>query len=140
MPVPLLDLRAQHSLIKADGVSAMMRGVDDQLFILGAPVQQLEEEIARLSHTAHAIGCASGTDALLLALRVLIVGRGDDVVTTPFAFFVTVGAVHHVGATPVFCHSDAAACNLLPDAAGAACNSRPRAIIPFGLFGQMAEI
>ena len=103
MPVPLLDLRAQHALIKDEVVSAMMRVVDDQLFILGAPVQQLEEAVARLSHTAHAIGCASGTDALLLALRALDIGRGDEVVTTPFTFFATAGTIHNVGARPVFC-------------------------------------
>jgi dTDP-4-amino-4,6-dideoxygalactose transaminase len=140
MPVPLLDLRAQHSLIKDDVVSAMMRVVDDQLFILGAPVEQLEADIARLSHTAHAIGCASGTDALLLALRALNVGRGDEVVTTPFTFFATAGTVHNVGARPVFCDIDPGTFNMLPDAAAAACNSRTRALIPVDLFGQMAEI
>ena len=140
MPVPLLDLRAQHALIRDEVVSAMMRVVDDQLFILGAPVQQLEEEIARLSHTAHAIGCASGTDALLLALRALDVGRGDEVVTTPFTFFATAGTIHNVGATPVFCDIDPATFNMVPAAAAAAVTSRTRALIPVDLFGQMAEI
>jgi dTDP-4-amino-4,6-dideoxygalactose transaminase len=140
MPVPLLDLRAQHALIKDEVVSAMMRVVDDQLFILGAPVQQLEEAVARLSHTAHAIGCASGTDALLLALRALDIGRGDEVVTTPFTFFATAGTVHNVGAKAVFCDIDADTFNMVPAAAAAACTSRTRAIIPVDLFGQMAEI
>ena len=140
MPVPLLDLRAQHSLIKDEVVSAMMRVVDDQLFILGPPVQLLEEEIARLSHTRHAIGCASGTDALLLALRVLEVGRGDEVVTTPFTFFATAGTVHNVGAKPVFCDIDPATFNMLPAAAAAACTSRTKATIPVDLFGQMAPL
>lgn len=140
MPVPLLDLRAQHALIRDEVVNAMMRVVDDQLFILGGPVQQLEEAVARLSHTAHAIGCASGTDALLLALRALDVGRGDEVVTTPFTFFATAGTVHNVGAKPVFCDIDPATFNIAPAAAAAACTSRTRAIIPVDLFGQMAEI
>lgn len=140
MPVPLLDLRAQHALIKDEVVSAMMRVVDDQLFILGAPVQQLEEEIARLSHTAYAIGCASGTDALLLALRALDVGRGDEVVTSPFTFFATAGTIHNVGATPVFCDIDPVTFNMVPAAAAAAVTSQTRAIIPVDLFGQLAEI
>jgi dTDP-4-amino-4,6-dideoxygalactose transaminase len=140
MPVPLLDLRAQHALIKDEVVGAMMRVVDDQLFILGAPVQQLEEEVARLSHTKHAIGCASGTDALLLALRALNVGRGDEVVTTPFTFFATAGTVHNVGAKPVFCDIDPSTFNMVPEAAAAACTSRTRAIIPVDLFGQMADL
>lgn len=140
MPVPLLDLRAQHALIKDEVVSAMMRVVEDQLFILGAPVQQLEQAIAQLSRTAHAIGCASGTDALLLALRALDIGRGDEVVTTPFTFFATAGTVHNVGAKAVFCDIDPATFNMAPAAAAAACTSRTRAIIPVDLFGQMAEI
>lgn len=140
MPVPLLDLRAQHALIKDEVVSAMMRVVDDQLFILGAPVQQLEEAVAQLSHTTHAIGCASGTDALLLALRACNVGQGDEVVTTPFTFFATAGTVHNVGATPVFCDIDPATFNMLPAAAAAAITSRTRAVIPVDLFGQLAEI
>jgi dTDP-4-amino-4,6-dideoxygalactose transaminase len=140
MAVPLLDLRAQHALIKDEVVSAMMRVVDDQLFILGAPVQQLEEAVAQLSHTRFAIGCASGTDALLLALRALDIGRGDEVVTTPFTFFATAGTVHNAGAKAVFCDIDPATFNMVPGAAAAACTSRTKAIIPVDLFGQMADI
>jgi dTDP-4-amino-4,6-dideoxygalactose transaminase len=140
MPVPLLDLRAQHALIKDDVVRAMMRVVDDQLFILGAPVQELETEVARLSRTRHAIGCANGTDALLLALRALDVGRGDEVVTTPFTFFATAGTIHNVGATAVFCDIEPDTFNIDPDAAAAACTSRTRALIPVDLFGQMAAL
>jgi len=140
MPVPLLDLRAQHALIKDEVVSAMMRVVDDQLFILGAPVQRLEEAVAQLCQTAHAIGCASGTDALLLALRALNVGRGDEVVTTPFTFFATAGTVHNVGAKPVFCDIDPVTFNILPAAAKAVTTSRTKAVVPVDLFGQMAEI
>jgi dTDP-4-amino-4,6-dideoxygalactose transaminase len=119
----------------------MMRVVDDQLFILGAPVQQLEEAVAQLSHTAHRPSAArSGTDALLLALRALNVGRGDEVVTTPFTFFATAGTVHNVGAKPVFCDIDPATFNMVPAAARAAATSRTKAVIPVDLFGQMAEI
>src|SRR6187397_132652 len=140
MPVPLLDLRAQHALIKDEVLSAMMRVVDDQLFILGAPVQQLEEAVARLSHTAHAIGCASGTDALLLALRALDIGRGDEVVTTPFTFFATAGTIHNVGARPVFVDIEPDTFNISPAAAAAARTSRTKAVIPVDLFGQMAAV
>src|SRR5205823_3542806 len=79
-------------------VAARMRVVDSQLFILGEPVEQLEREIAELSRTKFAIGCANGTDALLLALRALDIGRGDEVITTPFTFFATAGTIHNVGA------------------------------------------
>jgi dTDP-4-amino-4,6-dideoxygalactose transaminase len=140
MPVPLLDLKAQHSLIRDEVVREMMRVVDDQLFILGAPVQQLEEDVARLSHVAHAIGCASGTDALLVAMRALDIGRGDEVVTTPFTFFATAGTVHNVGATPVFCDIAPDTFNMTAAAAAAACTTRTKAIIPVDLFGQMAPI
>src|SRR5688500_19723690 len=102
MPVPLLDLRAQHATIKDDVVRAMMRVVDDQLFILGEPVERLERDVASLSNTKHAIGCANGTDAILLAMRSLDIGRGDEVITTPFTFFATAGTVLNVGATTVF--------------------------------------
>lgn len=140
MPVPLLDLRAQHALIKDEVVQAMMRVVDDQLFILGAPVQALEAEVARLSHTPYAIGCASGTDALLLALRALDIGRGDEVVTTPFTFFATAGTIHNAGATAVFCDIEPDTFNIDPAAASAACTSRTRAIVPVDLFGQLAAL
>src|SRR3954466_11998311 len=102
MPVPLLDLKAQHTTIREEVVSAMMDVVDAQLFILGAPVAQLEEDVATLSRAKHAIGCASGTDALLLSFRALDIGRGDEIITTPFTFFATAGTIHNVGAKPVF--------------------------------------
>ena len=140
MPVPLLDLHAQHRTIRDDVLKAVMKIVDDQTFILGAPVEQLEKAVAELSGTQHAIGCANGTDAILLALRALDVGRGDEVVTTPFTFFATAGAIHNVGATPVFVDIDSATFNLSVDAVGAAITSKTRAVIPVDLFGQMAPI
>lgn len=81
MAVPLLDLRAQYAAIKTDVVRAMMDVVDAQTFILGEQVGRLECELAGVSHTKYAVGCASGTDALLLALRALDIGRGDEVIT-----------------------------------------------------------
>jgi dTDP-4-amino-4,6-dideoxygalactose transaminase len=140
MPVPLLDLRAQHATIRDEVVSAMMGIVDSQLFILGAPVEQLEREVAALSHTKYAVGCASGTDALLLALRAVDVAPGDEVITTPFTFFATAGTIHNVGARPVFVDIDPATFNIRPDAAAAARTSKTRAVVPVDLFGQMAPI
>lgn len=138
MPVPLLDLRAQHALIRDEVVGALLGVVEDQLFILGAPVQRLEKEIAALSNARHAIGCASGTDALLLALRALDVGRGDEVVTTPFTFFATAGAIHNVGGRPVFCDIEPRSFNIAPEGIGAVVTPRTKAIITVDLFGQMA--
>lgn len=140
MPVPLLDLRAQHATIRDEVVSAMMDVVDSQLFILGPAVEKLEREVATLSHTKYAVGCASGTDALLLALRALDVGRGDEVITTPFTFFATAGTVHNVGATTVFVDIDPTTFNIRPDAAAAARTSKTKAVVPVDLFGQMAPI
>jgi dTDP-4-amino-4,6-dideoxygalactose transaminase len=140
MPVPLLDLRAQHATIRDEVVTAMLGVVDSQLFILGAAVEQLERSIAELSHTKYAVGCANGTDALLLALRALDCGRGDEVITTPFTFFATGGTIHNVGATPVFVDIDPDTFNILPEAAAAARTSRTKSCIPVDLFGQMAPI
>jgi len=140
MPVPLLDLRAQHATIRDEIVPKMMEIVESQLFILGAPVERLEQQVAELSHTKYAIGCASGTDALLLALRALDIGHGDEVITTPFTFFATAGTIHNAGATAVFVDIDPRTYNILPDAAGAARNSKTKAVVPVDLFGQIAPI
>ena len=140
MPVPLLDLKAQHATIRDEVVSSMMDVVDAQLFILGEPVERLEREVAQLSRVKHAIGCASGTDALLLAFRALDIGRGDEVVTTPFTFFATAGTIHNVGAKPVFADIEPRTFNIDPAAAKAAVTSRAKAIVPVDLFGQMAAI
>ena len=140
MPVPLLDLRAQHARIRDTVVTAMMRVVEDQAFILGAPVAEFEKEIAALSHTRFAIGCANGTDALLLALRALDIGAGHEVITTPFTFFATAGTIHNAGARPVFADIDPDTFSLDPAAAAAAVTSRTRAVMPVDLFGQIAPI
>src|SRR5207237_5154564 len=135
MPVPLLDLKAQHATIRDEVVAAVMGVVDSQLFILGEPVVELERAVAALSHTRYAIGCANGTDALLLALRALNVGRGDEVITTPFTFFATAGTIHNVGATPVFVDIEPRTFNIAPPAAAAARTSRSKAVVPVDLFG-----
>ncbi|MDB4885228.1 MAG: DegT/DnrJ/EryC1/StrS aminotransferase, partial [Gemmatimonadetes bacterium] len=96
--------------------------------------------VATLSSSAHAIGCANGTDAILLAMRALDIGRGDEVITTPFTFFATAGTIHNVGATPVFVDIEPRTFNISPDAVAAARTSRSKAVIPVDLFGQMAPL
>ena len=140
MPIPLLDLRAQHAAIRDEVVSALMGVVDSQLFILGPAVEKLEQQVAELSKTKYAIGCANGTDALLLALRALNIGRGDEVITTPFTFFATAGTIHNVGATPVFVDIEPQSFNISPEAIGAAITPKTKAVIPVDLFGQMAPL
>lgn len=140
MAVPLLDLKAQHQTIRDEVVSSLMKVVDDQTFILGDAVKAFESEVAKYCNTRHAIGCANGTDAILLALRALDIGRGDEVVTTPFTFFATAGAIHNVGATPVFAEIEPDTFNISPDAVAAAVTAKTKAVIPVDLFGQMAPL
>jgi dTDP-4-amino-4,6-dideoxygalactose transaminase len=140
MAVPLLDLKAQHATIRDAVVASVMQVIDDQAFILGEPVAKLECEVAGLSRTRYAVGCANGTDAILIAMRALDIGRGDEVITTPFTFFATAGTIHNVGAKPVFVDIDPATYNIRPDLAAAAVTSKKKAVIPVDLFGQMAPL
>ncbi|HEY4671987.1 MAG TPA: DegT/DnrJ/EryC1/StrS family aminotransferase [Gemmatimonadaceae bacterium] len=140
MAVPLLDLKAQHATIRDSVLNAMAKVVDEQAFILGEPVERLERDVAQLSHTTHAIGVANGTDAILLALRALNVGNGDEVLTTPFTFFATAGAIHNVGARPVFADIDPDTFNVSTDAIAAELKPSTKAVIAVDLFGQMAPI
>ncbi len=140
VPVPLLDLKAQHATIRDEVLPLLTQVVEDQAFILGPMVGKLECEVAGLSRTRYAIGCANGTDAILIALRALGVGAGDEVVTTPFTFFATAGTIHNAGARPVFVDIDPDTYNIDPQAAGAAVTARTKAVIPVDLFGQMAPL
>lgn len=140
MSVPLLDLKAQHATIRDEVVAAAMAVIDAQNFILGDPVGQLECDVAGLSGTRYAVGCANGTDALLLSLRALGVGRDDEVITTPFTFFATAGAIHNVGARPVFVDISPDTYNIDAAAVAAAITPRTKAVIAVDLFGQMAPI
>jgi dTDP-4-amino-4,6-dideoxygalactose transaminase len=138
--VPLLDLVAQYRTIKDDVLAAMMAVIERQGFIMGPEVAQLEAEIARLSNARHGIACASGTDALLLPLKALDLRPGDEVITTPFTFFATAGAIHNAGGTPVFVDIDPATFNISPEAIDAAITPKTRAIIVVHVFGQMAAM
>ena len=138
--VPLLDLQAQFETIRAEVRAAIDRVFDSQQFVLGAEVQALEEEIARYSQTKFGIGCASGSDALLLALMSCGVGEGDEVITTPFSFFATAGSISRLGAQPVFVDIDARTFNIDSGLVEAAVRERTRAILPVHLYGQCAEM
>src|SRR2546430_8028517 len=140
MNVPLLDLVAQYRGIKDELLPAVQAVIESQQFIMGPAVAQLEAEIARLSRARHGIGCASGTDALLLPLKTLALGPGDEVITTPFSFFATAGTIHNAGGTPVFVDIDPETFNISPAAVEAALTSRTRALLPVHLFGQMAAL
>ena len=139
MTIPLLDLKAQFEGIKDEVVPALLEVVQSQRFIMGEPVTQLESAVAGLVGTPFAIACASGTDALLLSLKVLNLERGDEVITSPFTFFATAGAIHNAGGTPVFVDIDPATFNIDVDQVQEAVTDRTRAIVPVHLFGQMAE-
>jgi len=140
MAVPLLDLRAQHATIRDEVVASIMKVVDDQAFILGKPVAELEAEVAKLSNAKYAVGCASGTDALLIAYRAVGAVDGAEVITSPFTFFATAGAIHNVGARPVFADIDPKTFNMNPAAAAAAITPKTKAIVPVDLFGQVAAV
>ncbi len=140
MRVPVLDLKAQYAALRAEIEPIVLGVCESQGFVLGPEVEALEQEIAAYVRTPHAVGCASGTDALVLALRALGVGPGDEVVTTPFTFFATAGAVSMVGARPVFADIDAATFNLDPEKLSGAITACTRAIIAVDLFGQCADL
>ena len=139
-PVPFIDLVAQYRTIEAEITEAVSRVFSTQSFVLGEEVSELENEIAAYCDAREAIGCASGTDALILALMALGVGPGDEVITSPFTFFATASSIVRVGATPVFVDVDPDTYNMDPGQVEAAVTERTKAIMPVHLFGQCADM
>jgi dTDP-4-amino-4,6-dideoxygalactose transaminase len=138
--VPLLDLRRQHRPLREEFLAALGRVCDSGAFVLGPEVKQLEQSVAQYSEVPHAIGCASGSDALLLALMALEVGPGDEVILPSFTFFATASAVTRLGATPVFADIDPRTFNVDPDDVARRVTDATKAILPVHLFGQCAHM
>lgn len=140
MKVPMLDLNAQYEHIMDDIKLEMEKVFKSHAYKLGPQVKEFEEDMQNYCNVKHAIGCASGTDAIILALIALDVSDGDEVITTPFTFFATAGTIHRVGAKPVFVDVKPDTYNIDPDKIEAAITPRTKAIIAVHLFGQPAEM
>ena len=140
MQFPFLDLKAQFATIRDEVMAAVNRVLESQQFIMGPEVSALEEEIKAQVGCRYVFGCASGSDALLLALMALGIGPGDEVITVPFTFVATAGSVARLHAKPVFVDIDPATFTLDPSKLEAAISPRTKAIIPVHLFGLMADV
>lgn len=139
-PVPLLDVGRGNRPLRDDFLEAIAQVIDSGRFLHGPEVKQLEERIATLTGTRHAIACASGSDALLLALMAIGIGPGDEVLVPSFTFFATASAVWRLGARPVFVDIDPQTFNLDPKQLAASITDATKAVIPVHLFGQCAEM
>lgn len=140
MNVPFLDLRAQYDSLRPGLEAAMARVIEAQRFILGPEVEGFEDEVAAYLGTPHAVGCASGTDALLLSLRALDLPAGTPVVVPAFTFFATAGAVWNAGLRPAFADVDPETLNLTAETIEAALTPDARAVIVVHLYGRMASM
>jgi dTDP-4-amino-4,6-dideoxygalactose transaminase len=148
MQIPFLDLKAQYQTIQDEIDRKISEVVSSQRFILGEEVEQLENELAAYSGAGHAVGVSSGSDALIISLMAMGVGEGDYVVTTPFTFFATAGAVARLCAVPIFCDIEPDGFNLDPKKLEDLLtrkisdrdNSRIKVIIPVHLYGQLCDM
>ncbi len=140
MNVPLLDLKEQNELLRPEIEAAIGRVLDTNGFILGREVAELEKELTAYCGVKYAIGCASGSDAILLALMALDVVSGDEVITTPYSFFATVSSITRLGAVPVFVDIDPVTYNLDAEHVEAKITSKTKAIEPVHLYGQCSDM
>ena len=138
--IPMVDLKSQYHALKDEIDQAVMEVLESCAFILGPQVQAFEREAADYLGVKHALGCASGTDALHLALRASGIGPGDEVITSPFTFIATAEAICYIGAKPVFVDIDSRTFNIDPEAVAAAITPKTRAIMPVHLFGQPVDM
>lgn len=140
--VPLLDLKAQYATIRAEIEPVVKEVIESQYFIGGPKIEELERELAAYTRLKHAIGCANGSDAILLALQALDIGPGDEVIIPTFTFFATAGSVHRLGARPVFVDIDPATYNICAKSVEEAfgCCKKVKALMPVHLFGQAADL
>ena len=140
MKIPILDLKAQYKAIRQEVDRAIKKVVKEQDFVLGRELSGLEEEVAAYCGAKHAVGVASGTDALILSLKALGIGEGDEVITSPFTFFATAEAISIVGARPVFVDIDPKTYTINPTLIESRITSNTRCIIPVHLYGQCADM
>ena len=140
MPIPLLDLKLQYATIRDEVLRVTEEVYESQYFILGKRVDDFERDFAAYCHSKHAIGLSSGTDALLIALMVLGIKQGDEVIVPAYSFFASAGVVDRVGATPVFVDIDLADYNIDPQLIERKITKRTKAIMPVHLYGQTAAM
>jgi len=138
--IPMVDLKTQYHALKQEIDTAVLDALESTQFILGPNVTNLEKETAAYLGSPHAIGVASGTDALHLAVLAAGIKPGDEVITTPFTFIATAEAICYAGATPVFVDVDPQSFNIVPELIEQAITARTKAVIPVHLFGQPADL
>jgi dTDP-4-amino-4,6-dideoxygalactose transaminase len=140
MEVPLLDLKAQYATIKDEVLSVVSEVLESQRCVGGPKVAELEKRIAAISDCSFAVGASSGTDAILNCLMSLDIGAGDEVITTPFTFFATIGCICRTGAKPVFVDINPQTFNINPELIESVVTEKTKAIMPVHLYGQMADM
>lgn len=140
MNVPLLNLKSQYLLIKEEIDSSIKSILQSQIFVHGEAVSELEKSLARLCQVKHAVGCASGTDALLMAMMVMDIKEGDEVITSPFSFYASASSITRAGATPRFADIDPDTYCLDPESVKALIGPKTKAIMPVHIFGHTSDM